>query len=710
MKKLFALLAVVLAVASCQKDVNSLEVNVGEQEAVITVALPEATRANSLGGALDNNVLDNYDLRFILEIYQGEDCYRDESISDDTTASFEVRLVPGHEYKIAVWADFVANDAVELAENDIFYNTNGDKGLQNITILNNAAMTEARDAYYGTYTLTDDKTAASIPTITLKRPFAKVRVITNDLEECAEMSGMVPASATVTYAAFVNDQFNVLTGAIGSSAAVKTKTVSYATEDLVYDASNLFVDYILVDQTKPSVVKFDLNVTDIVNRSFNTDIAVEANKITTIIGNILTDGTDINVKVDGDFADKESEIPAELLRVLQNGGEYTLTKDLKVYRDLRVNAGADVTLNLGGKTIEMVSGYEEANGAFVVEGNLTIEGEGTVKSTTRAIWTWKGNTVIKGGKFIGTSETIYASAGGKVEIFGGEFEATVLEETSFAAPQYTVLNHQDNNASITVYGGSFKNFNPENNFSEGANTNFCAEGCVVTKDGDWYNVTGYTPVASATEIQEALANGENVILSGDIAVTQSEAGSNGYGATGINTNGGIIDGNGKSFRVNAWGTWDSAINTTGGTIKNLNVTGGMRGIFVNHNSTYSEKVILENVTIDGTVYTISCDQGTNNGLEATNCTFNGWTSYAATLGATKFVGCSFGEGQGYAGCRPYATTEFVNCAFEAGYELDPCATVTFENCTIGGVALTADNLATLVTSNIANATVSNSQK
>lgn len=111
------------------------------------------------------------------------------------------------------------------------------------------------------------------------------------------------------------------------------------------------------------------------------------------------------------------------------------------------------------------------------------------------------------------------------------------------------------------------------------------------------------------------------------------------------------------------------------------------------------------MTIDGTVYTISCDQGTNKGLEATNSTFNGWTSYAATIGDVKFVNCKFGEGQGYAFCRPYAPTEFVGCAFAAGFELDARAAVTFENCTIGGVALTAENLATLVISNIANATV-----
>ena len=219
-------------------------------------------------------------------------------------------------------------------------------------------------------------------------------------------------------------------------------------------------------------------------------------------------------------------------------------------------------------------------------------------------------------------------------------------------------------------------------------------------------VVGPEEVSDTEDLNTALADGKDVFLTADIAVANTEVGSNGYGATGISQlKGGTIDGNGKSISVNAWGTWDSAINTTGGTIKNVNVTGGMRGIFINHNSEYSEKVILQNVTIDGTIYTISCDQGTNKGLEAYNSTFKGWTSYAATIGTVKFDNCSFGEGQGYAFCRPYAATEFVNCAFETGFELDACAPVTFENCTLDGVALTAENLSTLVTENTTNATV-----
>ena len=85
---------------------------------------------------------------------------------------------------------------------------------------------------------------------------------------------------------------------------------------------------------------------------------------------------------------------------------------------------------------------------------------------------------------------------------------------------------------------------------------------------------------------------------------------------------------------------------------------------------------------------------------------NGWTSHSDVHKEVVYTNCSFGEGSGYAFCRPYGPTTFKNCAFEAGFEVEAIGAVTFENCTIGGVALTADNLATLVTSGtIANATV-----
>ena len=223
----------------------------------------------------------------------------------------------------------------------------------------------------------------------------------------------------------------------------------------------------------------------------------------------------------------------------------------------------------------------------------------------------------------------------------------------------------------------------------------------------WFGETTTPAVVNdADGLVEALANDEDVILADDVKISPANM-SNAYGKTGINVkNGQTIDGAGNTLDIKgAGGTWDSGINTTGGLIKDITVTGSFRGIFINHNSTHSERVILKNVVIKGTTYTISCDQGTNQGLTATNSTFNGWTSYAKTLGDAEFIDCSFGAGNGYSFCRPYAPTSFVGCDFEAGYQMDPVAAVTFENCTIGGVALTASNLSTLVTSNIKNATV-----
>lgn len=228
--------------------------------------------------------------------------------------------------------------------------------------------------------------------------------------------------------------------------------------------------------------------------------------------------------------------------------------------------------------------------------------------------------------------------------------------------------------------------------------------CTITFDGNKYiseglleSENGEAIASSEAGLREALENGGTVVLANPFTIDQSE--SNGYGKTGINmTNGGVLDGNGNELGApGSTGTWDSAINTSGGTIKNIKVTKGFRGIFIK-NSSHNEKLYLDNVTIEGTTYTISCDQGNGLGLEATNSTFKGWTSFAGTLGNAKFTDCYFGYGNGYSYCRPYAPTEFIGCEFEAGFVINPRAAVTFENCTFNGEALTSANVSDLVTS------------
>ncbi len=291
---------------------------------------------------------------------------------------------------------------------------------------------------------------------------------------------------------------------------------------------------------------------------------------------------------------------------------------------------------------------------------------------------------------------------GDVEIFA----ATELDEAEEIGGIAGVWNNGGADVSILscAFTGTLVT-NVEADLSDNTLT-----GKAYSASGTGKLVTGEKAVVgTAEELLTALADANitYIVFSDNIIIDPAEL-SNAYGATGINVyNNQVLDGAGYTLDINgAGGTWDSGINITGGTIMNLTVTGSFRGIFINHNNAGEHgPVVLINVVTDGTVYTISCDQGTSNGLTAINCEFNGWTSFAATLGKARFFDCTFSEGSGYAFCRPYAGTDFIGCEFEAGFEMDPRAAVSFKNCTLAGEALTANNLATLVISNIANAIV-----
>ena len=772
--RFLALAALVLGLASCQTEPEGLDVNVGgEVDTTITVSLPETTRAaDSALGAFDNvDLSGDATIRYILKIYQkvGNEYVasndRQVEYSDGKSVVFPVRLVPNRDYRFVVWADYVEGEA----DVDYHYNT---ADLTNIELMGEwKPMDETRDAFTGVYCTVEagkQYTGTSSINILLKRPFAKLRVITTDMVELGYL-GINPTHATVEYATPYRASFNALESV--AVAAVDSNVKSHGVFEIAaYDADNtdankvLFTDYFFAEQ---DVVKFTLSVYEdaamtkpIKSNFFNTDISVNRNYLTTIKGNILTDGNNVKVDIIDAFAGEtkwpeDNNSAEQLAYAAMFGGEVTLTADIDFTQPLTIVEGANVVLNLNGKTI---SGNWHKNDGAVIKNNgtLTIVG-GTISSTgenggsaiqnngtltvngatlngaPNANGSWPSYTVNNTGvmtlenttitSYHGavasygddavvtlnkctidmtgipgfTSHGIYTYNNGKVVVNGGTYENKATDQTASGA---SVIN-----GAVEVNAGTFSG-RIENYygtpvlkggiFSVKPNTNFIAAGYKVIEKNGKFVVVAEDVDAVATngkELNDALANGDDVVMTEDVKVASNETGSNGYGATGISqTNGGTIDGNGNDISVNAWGTWDSAINTTGGTIKNINVTGGMRGIFVNHNSTNCSKVILENVTIDGTVYTISCDQGTNNGLEATNSTFNGWTSYAATLGDVKFTNCSFGEGQGYAYCRPYAPTEFVNCDFAVGYEIDAVAPVTFKNCTIGGVALTVENI------------------
>lgn len=318
------------------------------------------------------------------------------------------------------------------------------------------------------------------------------------------------------------------------------------------------------------------------------------------------------------------------------------------------------------------------------------------------IWIEGGNTVIKNSSFSGTrSVKIH-------EAYGSEVESVIIDNCVFGTLSEkpgVVIGDLNAATKVTIKNSTFINCQAGDQgkyiYESDTNVNTIK---FTNENNNVYNNAKF--VGEADEIIDlGGAVNDPVILTDDLTFSANNTAANsGYGATGVSVNGGVLDGNGKTLTVNdAWNTWDCAVNVKGGTIKNLTINSAMRGIFM---GSATADVYIDNVVIDGTVYTFNSDGGSKNyGVYISNSTLNGWTSHSDVHKEVVYTNCNFGEGNGYAYCRPYGPTTFKNCAFGAGFEVDAVGQVTFENCTIGGVALTADNLATLVTSNIANATV-----
>ena len=306
--KFFALLAVVLAVVSCQKDVD-VDVNLDGDLATISVVLPEdaITRAggtDSAASGLDNET--NESLTVTLYIFDEKGNPSNEPLTaplaeGNLVANFDVRLVPGRNYTFVAWAgQNVKNPHFDIAS------TNQSEWI--IDLNDWAAMDESRDAFTGILPVQQFSSTKSIPTLKLTRPFAKLRVVTTDMEWINNIN-VVPAYAEVTYTVDLPKTFNAFTETIGAEKFV-SKTHEFEIKKYSNDAKGtktLFTDYILVPES--GNVQFTLSVYEdaakeklIKTTPFVTDIPVKRNNLTTIKGNVLTDGNNITVEVKPDFA------------------------------------------------------------------------------------------------------------------------------------------------------------------------------------------------------------------------------------------------------------------------------------------------------------------------------------------------------------------------------------------------------------------------
>lgn len=328
MKKLLLfLMATMLLGVSCQQNEFS-ELNMKNGTSVtLKIDVPELTDTrsgetdmNSGLGAIDNFTADEwakYDVRYIMEIYDATDGYvnlnepikkRDVKTLDEYAETmFDVRLVPQRTYRFVIWADFVEQGSKE----DLSYNTSD---LNNITRKEVVAMDECQDAYFICKDLFVGNEGIS-ESLTLKRPFGKIRVITTDHNEVN--IGSEPEKVEVKfYNHTLYTSLNAVTGqATGETVNEYTYTLTKESTPYTqgYDASiqnlTLFSDYILAgdfEEEGAQEVNFTVKVwgkdgREIKTNDFSTQIPLGRNHLTTIVGNLLTLQNNINIVIDDKF-------------------------------------------------------------------------------------------------------------------------------------------------------------------------------------------------------------------------------------------------------------------------------------------------------------------------------------------------------------------------------------------------------------------------
>ena len=195
------------------------------------------------------------------------------------------------------------------------------------------------------------------------------------------------------------------------------------------------------------------------------------------------------------------------------------------------------------------------------------------------------NLTVNGGTYYGGG-TVFQVQLGNLAINGGSFAATPFGEPYVYNFVINCVdgNYKNGTATVTIKGGSFKNFNPANNEAEGAKTSFVAPGCEILTENDTYSVYVGTLVCTAAELQELLTNygaagaGDNTVaITTDLRLAEGQiwnpilvAGDKGAGIVTINGNGHTIYGLNAPLFSGSW-AGKSGIIINDLTLANANV-------------------------------------------------------------------------------------------------------------------------------------------
>lgn len=700
--KYLAAAALTLLAVGCNKE-QVTEVPDGQTvDVTFTAALPGEMATKALGDGQTAKTL-------YVSVYENDDAKT--KLDLDKTATFTdlktqvtFSLVKGKTYNFVFWAQAAEGapyDVTDLKDIKISY-----EGAE--------ANDEKRDAFYATRKELKVNGALT-ETIKLYRPFAQVNFGTADYD-AAVAAGVEPVKSvfTATDVATIFDTFE----AEGKEAKdVVTFTESALPgETLVTKAGDykwMTMNYILPmgkqDAKHISNVTAEfIPETGITVKASSPQTPVQNNYRTNILGNLLTSQVIFNIEIVPIFNEPDNDIDivniknVESLKALfATGGSATLSEDLVVNEPISVATGAEVTLDLNGKTVTNTEDlWDEATEKYsifeVAGGALTLKGDGTVKAKENDCYALLvsdgGHLIIEDGTYVGNIDALHVYEG-LAEIKGGSYSIQQLCPLTGHGPYDFVLNCKNENyaagkANIIVTGGSFQGFDPANAKSDDA-ASYLAPGYIsVETNGVWTVVRGDKPVAmTAAELQAYITaftvadSGDNVVEIGkDIVLKEGEtwvpATIDGYHGAGVIT----VLGNGHTISgLNAPLFAGGFAGNSGIIVKDLTLDGvkindatsnqGIGAFVCNVDSmptieldnchlTNSEMISTGGARVGGLIGWTSGYNKPNDGpvdtyIKITKCSVEG-----CTISAKGSVGGIIG----HAGCNPATFHTITDCA------------------------------------------------
>ena len=315
MKRYFKTIATavlaVLAVAACQKEnLGEVAPDGREAEVKLTLTSPQIGTKSYADGQTVNKVFVHVyqqdadgNLKYIAPAAAGESATPSQVVDmTGGAAKYSTRLVTGQKYTFVFWAEY--RDAA--SPSPYTYDPETKTVTVNYTAV--AGNDETRDAFCNV--LKDvEITGAYSSEVKLYRPFAQLNFgVTSEDYAAAKAAGLEVTAAKVKLtnaATSLNLLYGTVSGAEDvtfAAAALPTETLSAAGATYKYVA----MDYVLVGKSAKTLSDVTLTLTATGTQSTTpeftySNVPLQANYRTNIVGNLFTSPAEVNITVDPAF-------------------------------------------------------------------------------------------------------------------------------------------------------------------------------------------------------------------------------------------------------------------------------------------------------------------------------------------------------------------------------------------------------------------------